>query len=57
MITVLTQDNSTMNHGVATIQNIARAIHKDLVPTTANTARYTPTTTPKEAFVAVPPNG
>ncbi|MGX4692110.1 serine hydrolase [Streptomyces sp. JNUCC 63] len=57
MITVLTQDNSTMNYGVTTIQNIAKAIHKDLVPTTASTVRYTPTTAPKEAFVAVPPNG
>jgi hypothetical protein len=57
MITVLTQGNSTMSHGVATIQNIARAIHKDLVPTTASTVRHTPTTAPEEAFVAVPSNG
>ncbi|MER6979340.1 serine hydrolase [Streptomyces carpinensis] len=57
MITVLTQDNSTMSYGVTTIQNIAKAIHKDLVPTTAGTARYAPTTAPKEAFVAVPPAG
>ncbi|MFF9405772.1 serine hydrolase [Streptomyces anandii] len=53
MITVLTQDNSTMSYGVTTIQNIAKAIHKDLIPTT--TTRYTPTTTPRESFVAVPP--
>ncbi|WP_328496190.1 class A beta-lactamase-related serine hydrolase [Streptomyces sp. NBC_00414] len=52
-ISVLTQDNSTMNYGVTTIQAVARAIHKDLVPTAAR--RYTPTTTPKEAFPAVPP--
>ncbi|MGV9626678.1 serine hydrolase [Streptomyces sp. NPDC003487] len=54
-ITVLTQDNSTMSYGVTTIQNVAKAIHKDLVP--AATARYTPTTRPSEAFVAVPPQG
>ncbi|WP_328888935.1 serine hydrolase [Streptomyces sp. NBC_00316] len=29
-ITVLTQDNNTMNDGVNTIQAVARAIHKDL---------------------------
>jgi beta-lactamase class A len=57
MITVLTQDNSTMSYGVTTIQNIARAIHKDLVPTTKSAVRYAPTTAPKEAFVAVPPTG
>ncbi|MFI1165219.1 serine hydrolase [Streptomyces sp. NPDC020801] len=57
MITVLTQDNSTMDYGVTTIQNIAKAIHKDLVPTTTSTTLYTPTTSPKEAFVAVPPTG
>ncbi|GHA47030.1 hypothetical protein GCM10010372_53630 [Streptomyces tauricus] len=52
-ISVLTHDNSTMNYGVTTIQAVARAIHKDLVPTA--TQRYTPTTTPKEAFPAAPP--
>ncbi|MGW2488663.1 serine hydrolase [Streptomyces sp. NPDC001606] len=57
MISVLTQDNSTMDYGVATIQNVARAIHKDLVPTTPGTAVFTPTGTPREAFVAVPPQG
>lgn len=30
MITVLTQDNSTMGYGITTIQNIAKAIHRDL---------------------------
>jgi hypothetical protein len=30
MITVLTQDNSTMGYGITTIQNIAKVIHKDL---------------------------
>ncbi|MFJ3229602.1 serine hydrolase [Streptomyces sp. NPDC086787] len=57
MMSVLTQDNSTMDYGVATIQNIARAVHKDLVPTTAATKRYTPTSHPREAFVATPPQG
>ncbi|MEV0982038.1 serine hydrolase [Streptomyces sp. NPDC049915] len=54
-ITVLTQDNSTMSYGVTTIQNVAKVIHRDLVP--AATARYTPTSRPSEAFVAVPPPG
>ncbi|MEU7056196.1 serine hydrolase [Streptomyces sp. NPDC046197] len=57
MITVLTQDNGTMDYGVTTIQNIARVIHKDLVPTATNAVRYTPTSAPQEAFVAVPPSG
>ncbi|WP_460065944.1 serine hydrolase [Streptomyces sp. YKOK-I1] len=30
MITVLTQDNSTMNYGITTIQGVAKVIHKDL---------------------------
>lgn len=57
MISVLTQDNSTMDYGVATIQNVAKAIHKDLMPTTSSTTTYTPTSTPREAFVAVPEQG
>ncbi|MET7284420.1 serine hydrolase [Streptomyces sp. NPDC005573] len=57
MISVLTQDNSTMDYGVTTIQNVAKAIHKDLVPTTAGTAVFTPTSRPSEAAVAVPPQG
>ncbi|MFF9396328.1 serine hydrolase [Streptomyces griseoluteus] len=56
-ITVLTQDNSTMDYGVTTIQAVAKAIHKDLVPTTAKTSLYVPTSTPREAFVATPPQG
>lgn len=56
-ITVLTQDNSTMDYGVTTIQTVAKAIHKDLVPTTAKTSLYVPTSTPREAFVATPPQG
>jgi beta-lactamase class A len=54
MITVLTQDNSTMSYGVTTIQNVAKAIHKDLVPTTSATSTYTFTGTPQEAYPAVP---
>ncbi|MEU2713460.1 serine hydrolase [Streptomyces sp. NPDC007205] len=57
MISVLTQDDSTMDYGVTTIQNVAKAIHRDLVPTTSGTAVYTPTSRPSEAFVAVPPQG
>ncbi|MGW2646643.1 serine hydrolase [Streptomyces sp. NPDC001393] len=57
MISVLTQDNSTMDYGVTTIQNVAKAIHKDIVPTSPGTAVYTPTSRPSEAFVAVPPQG
>ncbi|QTD98690.1 serine hydrolase [Streptomyces cyanogenus] len=57
MMTVLTQDNSTMSYGITTIQNVSKAIHKDLVPTTPGVTRYTPTDSPSEAFVAVPPQG
>ncbi|MER6028284.1 serine hydrolase [Streptomyces sp. NPDC001851] len=57
MISVLTQDDSTMDYGVTTIQNVAKVIHRDLVPTTPGTAVYTPTSEPSEAFVAVPPQG
>jgi hypothetical protein len=55
-ISVLTHGNSTMSYGVNTIQGVAKAIHKDLTPTAPAASRYTPTTTPKEAFVAVPGN-
>ncbi|KUJ43639.1 beta-lactamase class A [Streptomyces sp. 3212.3] len=54
MITVLTQDNSTMSYGVTTIQNVAKAIHKDLVPTTVGTKAFVPTSRPQEAVPAVP---
>ncbi|MFF1449375.1 serine hydrolase [Streptomyces sp. NPDC058274] len=56
-ISVLTHGNSTMNYGVTTIQGVAKAIHKDLVPVTASAQRYTPTATPQEAFVSVPAGG
>ncbi|MEU0232956.1 MULTISPECIES: serine hydrolase [unclassified Streptomyces] len=53
-VSVLTDGNSTMNYGVTTIQAVARTIHKDLIPTASAASRYTPTTTPMEAHVAVP---
>ncbi|WP_030790140.1 serine hydrolase [Streptomyces sp. NRRL S-920] len=53
-ISVLTHGNSTMNYGVATIQGVAKAIHKDLTPQAPAAGRYAPTQTPREAFVAVP---
>ncbi|MFA3836883.1 serine hydrolase [Streptomyces aureus] len=53
-ISVLTHGNSTMSYGVDTIQAVARAIHKDLTPTAPAASRYTPTGTPREAFIAVP---
>ncbi|MGA5192692.1 serine hydrolase [Streptomyces exfoliatus] len=53
-ISVLTDGNSTMNYGVNTIQAVAKVIHRDLTPTVSAASRYTPTTTPKEAYVAVP---
>ncbi|MET9121740.1 serine hydrolase [Streptomyces sp. NPDC004528] len=60
MISVLTHGNSTMSYGVSTIQGVAKAIHKDLVPATsrsgASTLRYVPTATPREAVVPAPAN-
>lgn len=58
-MTVLTHGNSTMDYGVDTIQAVAKAIHKDLVPATsgASVQRYVPTETPKEAFPALPATG
>ncbi|WP_411110547.1 serine hydrolase [Streptomyces sp. c-19] len=53
-ITVLTDGNSSMSYGVNTIQAVAKVIHRDLIPTATAASRYTPTTTPKEAYVAVP---
>ncbi|MGW5862036.1 serine hydrolase [Streptomyces sp. NPDC055239] len=55
-LSVLTHGNSTMNYGVATIQGVAKAVHKDLAPTASAAARFVPTDTPREAFVAVPGN-
>ncbi|MFD4476354.1 serine hydrolase [Streptomyces sp. NPDC058471] len=53
-LSVLTHGNSTMNYGVATIQGVAKAVHKDLTPSASAAGRYAPTDTPREAFVAVP---
>ncbi|MFJ4868972.1 serine hydrolase [Streptomyces sp. NPDC088757] len=53
-VSVLTDGNSTMNYGVNTIQAVSKAIHRDLIPTASAASRYTPTTTPMEAYVAVP---
>ncbi|MEX0171081.1 serine hydrolase [Streptomyces sp. LMG1-1-1.1] len=55
-ITVLTDGNSSMSYGVNTIQAVAKVIHRDLTPTERTAYRYVPTTTPREAFVAVPPH-
>ncbi|MFC3577702.1 serine hydrolase [Streptomyces yaanensis] len=54
MITVLTHGNSTMDYGVTTIQRVAKAIHKDLVPTTTAATAYVPTSSPQESVPAVP---
>lgn len=53
-IVVLTQDNATMPYGVNTIQAVARTIHKDLFPATADQDRYQPTDTPDETIPQVP---
>ncbi|KUJ65343.1 hypothetical protein ACZ90_49300 [Streptomyces albus subsp. albus] len=52
-MTVLTHDNPTMDDGVATIQAVARAVHKDLNPATLAPG-YTPTGSPREALPPVP---
>lgn len=56
-ITVLTHGNPDMKYGVNTIQAVAKAIHKDLVPAEASVQRYEPTTNPQEAHPAVPTGG
>ncbi|MFC7976850.1 serine hydrolase [Streptomyces cinereoruber] len=53
-VSVLTDGNSTMNYGVSTIQAVAKVIHRDLIPTAPAASRYTPTTAPQEAYIAVP---
>ncbi|MEU0627862.1 serine hydrolase [Streptomyces sp. NPDC005989] len=55
-ITVLTQDNKTMNDGINTIQAVARAVHKDLNPAVAakTTSTIAPPAAPQEAVPAVP---
>ncbi|MFH8471657.1 serine hydrolase [Streptomyces sp. NPDC018000] len=53
-ITVLTQDNKTMNDGIDTIQAVARAVHKDLNPTADASETVVPPAAPQEAVPAVP---
>ncbi|KQX53229.1 hypothetical protein ASE09_08520 [Streptomyces sp. Root66D1] len=53
-ISVLTDGNSTMNYGVATIQAVSKVIHRDLTPDVRTASRYTPTVMPMEAHIAVP---
>ncbi|WP_039936835.1 serine hydrolase [Streptomyces himastatinicus] len=53
-LTVLTQDNARMKDGVAAIQAVARAVHKDLNPTAGTATPYTPPLAPQEAMPAVP---
>ncbi|WP_406494291.1 class A beta-lactamase-related serine hydrolase [Streptomyces sp. NBC_00846] len=53
-ITVLTQDNKTMNDGINTIQAVARAVHKDLNPAVATHSTIAPPAAPQEAVPAVP---
>ncbi|MGW5442681.1 serine hydrolase [Streptomyces asiaticus] len=53
-LTVLTQDDRTMEAGVATIEAVARAVHKDLNPTAHANTLYAPTDRPEEALPAVP---
>ncbi|MEE1753720.1 serine hydrolase [Streptomyces sp. SP18CS02] len=57
-ITVLTHDNRTMNDGVATIQAVARAVHKDLNPAAAASRQlFIPPAVPQEAIPPVPETG
>ncbi|MET7494852.1 serine hydrolase [Streptomyces sp900116325] len=53
-ITVLTQDNKTMNDGINTIQAVARAVHKDLNPAATAQTTIAPPAKPQEAVPAVP---
>ncbi|WUQ32270.1 class A beta-lactamase-related serine hydrolase [Streptomyces sp. NBC_00239] len=53
-MSVLTQDNSSMEYGVATIQAVAKVIHKDLVPTAVAPQRFAPTNAPAEVIPPAP---
>ncbi|MGX2997093.1 serine hydrolase [Streptomyces sp. JNUCC 64] len=53
-LTVLTHGNRTMQYGVDSIQRVAKAVHKNLTPSTPAALRYEPTTTPREVIPAVP---
>ncbi|WP_406450276.1 class A beta-lactamase-related serine hydrolase [Streptomyces sp. NBC_00876] len=54
VLTVLTQDNKTMNDGVNTIQAVARAVHKDLNPRYLKARVFTVPSAPQEALPPVP---
>ncbi|MFI0774176.1 serine hydrolase [Streptomyces sp. NPDC021212] len=53
-ITVLTQDNATMAAGVATVQAVARAVHRGLGSTAGAVEPYAPARVPREAPPVVP---
>ncbi|MEU2248809.1 serine hydrolase [Streptomyces sp. NPDC019224] len=53
-LTVLTQDNATMNDGVNAIQAVARAVHKDLNPRIMHPRVFTVPAAPQEAVPPVP---
>ncbi|WP_338932972.1 serine hydrolase [Streptomyces netropsis] len=54
-MTVLTHDNRTMDDGVATIQAVAKAIHKNLNPATLKASgTYAPTRSPQEIMPPLP---
>ncbi|MGW2474648.1 serine hydrolase [Streptomyces sp. NPDC001665] len=53
-LTVLTQDNKTMNDGINTIQAVARAVHKDLNPRIMHARTLSAPVAPQEAVPPVP---
>ncbi|MEU2023082.1 serine hydrolase [Streptomyces sp. NPDC016469] len=53
-LTVLTQDNKTMNDGINTIQAVARAVHKDLNPRIMQPRAVAVPAAPQEAVPPVP---
>ncbi|MFF8829690.1 serine hydrolase [Streptomyces sp. NPDC015131] len=53
-LTVLTQDNATMQDGINTIQAVARVVHADLNPAARRADVFVPPAVPQEAVPAVP---
>ncbi|MFI0815704.1 serine hydrolase [Streptomyces sp. NPDC021098] len=53
-LTVLTEDNARMSDGVATIQAVARAVHRGLDAAAVTAAPYAPALVPREAMPTVP---
>ncbi|NEC66086.1 serine hydrolase [Streptomyces sp. SID9727] len=53
-LTVLTQDNKTMNDGINTIQAVARVVHKDLNPRIMHHTALPVPAAPQEAVPPVP---